>query len=149
MILLQDREQSGLGPGRQCLRADLSGRRAAGTGGRPHRRAERGDGRIRAHRATSFGEVENALAAETALREREAILTAAIRDNERALELAQIQYRVGKVDLRVVEQRQLSLYGARSTRLHVQAEQLAQRVNLYLALGGGFDLPSLEPVAAR
>jgi outer membrane protein TolC len=98
----------------------------------------------------SFGEVENALSAETALREREAILSAAIRDNERALELAQIQYRVGKVDFRVVEQRQLALYGARTTRLHVQAEQLAQRVNVYLALGGGFDdLPAMAPVAAQ
>jgi len=96
----------------------------------------------------SFGEVENALATETALREREAILAAAIRDNERALELAQIQYRVGRVDFRVVEQRQLALYGARSTRLHVQAEQLAQRVNLYLALGGSFDDVVLAPVAA-
>jgi outer membrane protein TolC len=95
----------------------------------------------------SFGEVENALAAETALREREAILTAAIRDNERALELAQIQYRVGKIDARVVEQRQLALFGARTARLHVQAEQLAQRVNLYLALGGSFDAVVLAPVA--
>jgi outer membrane protein TolC len=90
----------------------------------------------------SFGEVENALSAETALREREAILAATIRDNERALELAQIQYRVGKVDFRVVEQRQITLYSARTTRLHVQAEQLAQRVNLYLALGGGFGDPA-------
>src|SRR6185369_15892211 len=96
----------------------------------------------------SFGEVENALSAETALREREAILTATIRDNERALELAQIQYRVGKIDARVVEQRQLALFAARTTRLHVQAEQLAQRVNLYLALGGGFGDPVPAPVAA-
>ena len=58
----------------------------------------------------AFGEVENALAADNALRERDAILEAAIRDSERALELAQIQYRVGSVDLRAVEQNQLSLY---------------------------------------
>ena len=87
----------------------------------------------------AFGEVENALAAENALRERDAILEVAIRDNERALELAQIQYRVGVIDLRGVEQNQLSLYVARMSRLRVQTERLAQRVNLYLALGGGFD----------
>ncbi len=97
----------------------------------------------------AFGEVENALAADNALRERDAILEVAIRDNERALELAQIQYRVGVIDLRGVEQNQLSLYVARMSRLRVQTERLAQRVNLYLALGGGFDLPSMEPVAAR
>jgi len=96
----------------------------------------------------SFGEVENALAAENALRDRDAILGANIGDNERALELALVQYRIGKVDLRVVEQRQLALYTARTSRLRVQSEQLAQRVNLYLALGGGFDKPALESVAA-
>jgi outer membrane protein TolC len=26
--------------------------------------------------------------------------------------------------------------------VHVQSERLIQRVNLYLALGGGFDLPA-------
>ncbi len=97
----------------------------------------------------AFGEVENALAAEAALRDREAILAANIRDSERALELARIRYRVGAVDLRAVEQSQLALYSARLSLLAVQAERLAQRVNLYLALGGGFDLPAIEPVAAQ
>jgi outer membrane protein TolC len=50
-----------------------------------------------------------------------------------------VQYEVGSTDLRSVQQRQLSLYSARTTRLQVQSQQLAQRVNLHLALGGGFD----------
>jgi len=87
----------------------------------------------------AFGEVEGALSAENALRDRMALLDAAVRDNQRALDLVQIQYRVGSVDLRVVEQRQLALYAARTTRLQVQGQQLAQRINLYLALGGGFE----------
>ena len=97
----------------------------------------------------AFGEVEGALAAENALRERDIILEATVRDSERALELSRIQYRVGSVDLRSVEQNQLALYSARSLRLRVQSERLAQRVNLYLALGGGFDMPAMEPVAAQ
>jgi NodT family efflux transporter outer membrane factor (OMF) lipoprotein len=97
----------------------------------------------------AFGEVEGALAAENTLRDRDAILDATVRDSERALELAQIQYRIGSVDLRAVEQNQLALYTARISRLRVQTERLAQRVNLYLALGGGFDLPAMEPVAAQ
>jgi outer membrane protein, multidrug efflux system len=97
----------------------------------------------------AFGEVENALAADNALRDRYVILEATIRDAERALELVQIQYRVGIVDLRAVEQNQLTLYSARIALLRVQTERLAQRVNLYLALGGGFDLPAMEPVAAQ
>jgi outer membrane protein, multidrug efflux system len=97
----------------------------------------------------SFAEVENALAAENALRDRDAILGANIIDNARSLELVQIQYRVGSVDLRAVEQSQLALYTARMSLLRVQTERRAQRVNLYLALGGGFDLPAMEPVAAK
>jgi NodT family efflux transporter outer membrane factor (OMF) lipoprotein len=95
----------------------------------------------------AFGEVENALAAENTLRERDRILEATIADSARALELAQIQYRVGAVDLRVVEQNQMALYAARSSRLSVLAEGLAQRVNLYLALGGSFDEPPAPPPA--
>ncbi|MEO8124549.1 MAG: efflux transporter outer membrane subunit [Burkholderiales bacterium] len=97
----------------------------------------------------AFGEVEGALATEIALRDRSALLDAVLRDNERALQLALVQFRVGAVDARVVEQRQLALYSARTARLRVQSEQLAQRVNLHLALGGAFDDPGTGPVAAR
>jgi len=97
----------------------------------------------------AFGGVENALAAENALRDREAILEATVRDSARALELTQIQYRVGSVDLRAVEQSQLALYSARLALLRVQGEQLAQRVNLHLALGGGLGDAPGAPVAAR
>jgi len=89
-----------------------------------------------------FGEVESALGAELALREREAILARNIAESQRALELAQVQYRVGTVDLRVVEQRQLALYSARTALLRVQTDRLAQRANLYLVLGGGFEPPA-------
>jgi outer membrane protein, multidrug efflux system len=95
----------------------------------------------------SFAEVENALAAENALRDRDAILDANITDNARALELVRIQFRVGSADQRAVEQRQLALYTAQTSRLRVQSERLAQRVNLYLALGGSFE--PAEKTAAR
>ena len=97
----------------------------------------------------AFAEVEGALSAENALRDREAILGANIADNERALELSQIQYRVGTIDLSAVEQRQLALYAARSSLLRLRTERLAQRTNLVLALGGGFDLPALAVVTAQ
>ena len=97
----------------------------------------------------AFGEVEGALSAEFALGDRALLVDAIVRDNERALELAQIQYRVGTIDFRAVDQRQLALYSARTTRLRVQTEQLAQRVNLHLALGGAFDDTPAVPVAAR
>jgi outer membrane protein TolC len=61
-----------------------------------------------------------------------------VAENERALELANVRYRVGSGDLRAVQQQQLALYAARTTLLRVQSEQLVQRINLYLALGGGW-----------
>jgi outer membrane protein, multidrug efflux system len=97
----------------------------------------------------SFGEVESALATEDALHDRDAILSTNITDLARSLELTQVQYRVGKVDLRSVSQQQLALYAAQASRVRVQGEALAQRVNLYLALGGSFDTITTEPVAAK
>lgn len=95
----------------------------------------------------AFAEVESALSAETALRDRQDILEASVRDSARALEIAQIQFRVGSVDLRAVEQAQLALYSARLGLLRVQTERLAQRVNLYLALGGSFE--PVSPTSGR
>jgi NodT family efflux transporter outer membrane factor (OMF) lipoprotein len=86
----------------------------------------------------AFGDVENALSSEFALEEREAILAAAVNDARRALELAEIRYRVGSGDLRSVEQQQLSYHSSRMNLLRVQAERRVQRVNLHLALGGDF-----------
>ncbi|MGL6109760.1 MAG: hypothetical protein ACRC2B_06615, partial [Rubrivivax sp.] len=57
------------------------------------------------------------------------------------------QYRVGSVDVRAVEQRQLALLSVRTTLLRVQTEALAQRVNLHLALGGSFEPAAMAAVA--
>ena len=87
----------------------------------------------------AFGEVEGALAAEIAAREREQILTQALSDNQQALSVVQTQFKVGSTDLRFVEQRTLALAATRSALIRVQAEQRVQRVNLHLALGGSFE----------
>ena len=89
--------------------------------------------------ARAFGEVENALSSAFTLDEREAILTQLVADNSRALELANVRYRVGAGDLRAVQQQSLALHAARTALLRVQAERLVQRVNLHLALGGSFE----------
>jgi outer membrane protein, multidrug efflux system len=88
----------------------------------------------------AFGEVENALSAENAAREREQILTQALADNQRAFDVVQTQFKVGSTDLRYVGQRQLALNATRSALVRVQAEQRVQRVNLHLALGGSFEV---------
>ncbi|MCX7892214.1 MAG: efflux transporter outer membrane subunit [Burkholderiales bacterium] len=99
--------------------------------------------------ARAFAEVENALSAEFNLAAREALLKQAADENARALALADVRYRVGSGDLRAVEQQSLALYASRTALLRVRSERLVQRVNLYLALGGGFDAATAAPVAAK
>jgi NodT family efflux transporter outer membrane factor (OMF) lipoprotein len=86
----------------------------------------------------AFGDVENALSSEFALQEREAILSAAVTEAERALRFAETRYRVGSSDLRSVQQQQLAYHVSRMNLLRVQSERRVQRVNLHLALGGDF-----------
>ena len=97
----------------------------------------------------AIGDVENALAAGKSLAEREQLLLRTVGDNQRALELAQKSYRVGKSDLRAVQQQQLNVYAARLPLLRIQSEQLAQRVNLHLALGGGFQTRPIQSATAE
>lgn len=93
----------------------------------------------------AFSEVENALAAEIAAREREQILTQTLADSRRALEIVQTQFKVGSTDLRFVAQRQLALNATESAVVRTQTEQRLQRVNLHLALGGSFEMPQPPP----
>jgi multidrug efflux system outer membrane protein len=86
----------------------------------------------------AIGDVEAALAAGRTLAEREQLLGAISADQQRALEHAQTSYRVGRLDLRSVEQQQITLHATRMQLLRVRSEQLSQRVVLHLALGGSF-----------
>jgi multidrug efflux system outer membrane protein len=90
----------------------------------------------------ALGDVENALASSQSLSERDALLRAVLADSERALQLTQTSYRVGQGDLRAVQQQQLNVHAAQLALLRVESEQLAQRVNLHLALGGSFQEPA-------
>ncbi len=89
----------------------------------------------------ALGDVENALAAIENLAERERLLQRNVVDQQRAFDLVQTSYRTGSGDLRGVQQQLLDLHAARLSLLRVQSEQLSQRVNLHLALGGSFEKP--------
>ena len=102
--------------------------------------------------ARAFSEVENALSAGFSLGQRVPVLEASVTENERALELAKVRYRVGTVDQRSVQQQLLATSAARASLARATSERLVQRVNLHLALGGSFapapaDAPG--PTAAR
>ena len=94
----------------------------------------------------ALGDVENTLAAGQNLAGREPGLRQVLTDSERALALAQTSYRVGRGDLRAVQQQQLTVHASRLSLLRVQSEQLSQRANLHLALGGSF--APAEPLQA-
>jgi outer membrane protein TolC len=89
----------------------------------------------------ALGDVENTLATVQTLADRETILQQTLAYNQRALALAQTSYRIGTIDLRSVQQQQLDLHSASLNLLRVQSEQLAQRANLHLVLGGSFETP--------
>lgn len=96
----------------------------------------------------ALGDVENVLDAGNTLTERHRLLQLTVADNQRALALAQTSYRVGQADLRAVQQQQLNVYAARLALLRVRSEQLAQRANLHLALGGSFEDPPAQPAGS-
>jgi len=65
------------------------------------------------------------------------------------MELATMQYKIGSTDLRSVLQEQLRLYSTLMTLVQIQGEGLVQRVNLHLALGGGFGVPPASAAAEQ
>jgi NodT family efflux transporter outer membrane factor (OMF) lipoprotein len=100
--------------------------------------------------ARAFSEVENALSSGFTLGQRVPVLEASVAENERALELAQVRYKVGTVDQRAVQQQLLAASAARSALARATGERLVQRVNLHLALGGSFaPAPAPEQAASR
>jgi multidrug efflux system outer membrane protein len=89
----------------------------------------------------AIGDVEQSLAAAGNLQARAELLERVVGDNQRALDLATDEHRVGRGDLRAVRRQELAVLGARMTLLDVRAAELAERVNLHLALGGSFEAP--------
>jgi multidrug efflux system outer membrane protein len=89
--------------------------------------------------ARAFDEVEGALSQSFNLDDRADVLARVVRANEAAAGYARTRYEVGSGDLRGVQQQQLALQAARASLARVQGERLVQRVNLHLALGGGFE----------
>ena len=97
----------------------------------------------------ALNDVESALAQSQILLEREIILKQKLADNLKALQFAKDTYRVGRGDLRAVQEQQLGVHTTRQALLRVQSEQLSQRVNLHLALGGSWNLPPAEPMVTN
>lgn len=95
---------------------------------------------------TAFGEVEVALASEEWLREREEKLRSSSDSALAAYRLSESRYRQGVGSLFEVLESQRRALDAEGQWITVRNARLNARVDLFLALGGGFDGGSDEPV---
>ena len=93
----------------------------------------------------ALNDVENAIAAGRSLAMRVRNLSGAFDEQQHALQLTESSLRVGRADRRALEQQRLSAANAHIALLGVRAEELSQRVNLHLALGGSFEAPPPPP----
>ncbi len=86
----------------------------------------------------AYAEVESALAAEGYLADRQAALETAAEQSLAARRLAEDRYATGLADLITLLEAQRRAYNSESQLLAVRRQRLENRVDLHLALGGGF-----------
>jgi outer membrane protein TolC len=87
----------------------------------------------------AYSEVETALAAEQHLREREDHLAVAAEQSRAAERLAEERYRSGLEDFITVLESQRRALQADGEWIAARRQRLENRIDLYLALGGGFE----------
>jgi outer membrane protein TolC len=85
-------------------------------------------------------EVETALTNEALLAERESFLRSALENSHAAYQLSARRYEVGEIELLNLLQMQTRWIGSRISHISIQNRQLAQRIDLHLALGGSFEV---------
>ena len=85
----------------------------------------------------AFREVEQALAAEQWLRAQEQALQEAVEQTEASRKLAVTSYQQGLIEILTLLDSYRSTLNAQSAHLIVQRQLLSNRIDLYLALGGG------------
>lgn len=97
---------------------------------------------------TAFREVEDALDATRRLAEQEATLSAQREALAQALAIAQQRYRAGYSPFLEQLEAQRSLLAADLALVQVRADRLSASVNLFQALGGGWDAPTNDQPSA-
>lgn len=92
----------------------------------------------------AFGEVESTLAAEQFLAQQEQALAVAATQSVEAERLSNERYDAGLVSYLAVLEAQRDAFVAQSQHLASRRQRLDARIDLYLALGGGFDASFVE-----
>ncbi len=93
---------------------------------------------------TAYTEVENALASVRYLSRQEEALRVATEEALESRRLAEQRYNTGLADLITVLEAQRRAYDAESQLLRIRRQKLDARIDLYLALGGGFSASALD-----
>ena len=83
----------------------------------------------------ALGDVESALATSQVLAQRVTILGQVVSDQQKTLEYEQASYRFGRADMRGPAAA-AEVQAAQINYLRARSEELSQRVNLHLVLGG-------------
>ena len=97
----------------------------------------------------AYAEVETALAADEHLAREVEWLSDSARHAAAAAELAEVRYRSGLALYVTVLEAQRREFISRSARIAAYRNRLGNRVDLYLALGGGFQRPDTIPTSVR
>ncbi|MBL1263895.1 efflux transporter outer membrane subunit [Methylomicrobium sp. RS1] len=101
-------------------------------------RAEEALNGYRSIALNAFREVEQTLAAEDRLREQEQALEEAVRQTDASRKLAIYSYQHGLIEILTLLDSYRSTLNAQSAHLTARRQLLNNRIDLYLALGGGF-----------
>ncbi len=107
------------------------------------------DGAFLAYKSTvltSLEDIENAIVALQAAQRREAEFRVALEAANNQALLARMQYRSGLTDFTTLNQAESSLISAKNGLVSAQSDQSTALIQLYQALGGGWD-PSVTPTA--
>jgi len=105
------------------------------------------EGALATYKQTVLGgleDVENAVQALNSAKARQASLAVAMDASNNAAVLARSQYRVGLTDFLTLLQSERALLTARDSLASAQADETLALVQLYLALGGGWQPSSPE-----
>ncbi|WP_264563753.1 TolC family protein [Flavobacterium sp. N3904] len=86
----------------------------------------------------AFQEVENGIMYENLLSQSLALEQKVIINRTEAVRIAKLKYQAGSIDLLSVLQLQNALIASQKNLISLQNEQLANRINLHLALGGNY-----------
>ena len=87
----------------------------------------------------AFNDVENALNGEATWRERSSQLQTQLMQQKQVMKNTESEFQIGRVDQRQIQQQRIKTNTTDISWRQGQVDALAQRINLYLALGGSAD----------